>query len=491
MPESNLQNKTIFGMLWASIGKLGTMGLQFLSNLVLARLLLPEDFGTIGMLQIFIAISSVFVTAGFGAALIQKKETTHIDYTSVFYFNLFASIVIYLTLFILSPIVAEFYNMSELCIILRVQGISLIIQAFATVQSNILQKQLRFKELAIRNIIATITGTIVAVFMAFCGFGFWSLVTSNLVSTFASVLLLWKMSSWRPTWNFSLRSLKKLFAFGGLMALSSFVETVYSEIQGLIIGKFYSASDLGYYTQAKKLEMVPSAAINSVINQVSFPVFSKLQDEKTKLQYGLSKSVKYGAYISFSVMILLIIIADSIIPLLYGERWGESIPYFRLLCLGGLMSTINCINTNTVMSLGKGKVYFVLQLSKRIIGIGMIIYGMRYGIIGMIIGVISIYYIAFIMNGIVLGKLVGYNLIKQLKDILPSVLLFGMIGVSVYYFSNIFFDGLYVAMIVRIILYISLSIILSKLFKFEQYALFNKVLKENVSKIISKIYKRN
>ena len=325
--SKNLKQKTISGMLWSSVGKFGTMGLQFISNLVLARLLMPSDYGVIGMLHIFIAVSSIFVTAGFGSALIQKKNPTHIDYTSVFYWNLVAAVVFYAILFFCGPAIARFYEMPELCIVLRIQSLSLIIQAFSTVQSNQLQKQLRFKELSIRNIVATLIGTVVAIIMAYFGYGVWSLVASSLVSSTAGVFLLWRMSSWRPTWEFSWQSLKELFAFGGLIALSSFVETVYSNIQGLIIGKWFSPSDLGYYSQARTL-----------------------QDDKQRLLVGVRKNVNTITYLNFPLMVLFVVIARPLVLLLYGAKWEISIPYFQILCICGMVYTLNTLNTNVIKS---------------------------------------------------------------------------------------------------------------------------------------------
>lgn len=316
----NLREKTVSGMLWSSVGKFGTLALTFVSNLVLARLLMPSDYGCIGMLQVFISISGIFVTAGFGSALIQKKHPTHIDYTSVFYWNLVAAIVFYFVLYFTGPAIARFYAMPELCSVLRVQSLSLIINAFSTVQSNQLQKQLRFKQLSIRNIIASFIGTIVAITMAFMDMGVWSLVANSLVSSFIGVLLLWKMSSWRPTFEFSWQSLRELFSFGGLMALSAFVETIYTNLQSLIIGKYYSANDLGYYTQAKKLEEVPTTALSQVVNDVSFPVFSSIQDDRSRLLLALRKNVKSITFLTFPLMVLLLIIAEPLLLLLYGGR---------------------------------------------------------------------------------------------------------------------------------------------------------------------------
>ena len=265
MPE-NLKEKTIAGMLWSSVGRLGTMLINFLSNLVLARLLMPDDFGCIAMLYVFIAVSAIFVNGGLGSALIKRKNPTHLDYTTVFYWNLAVSLIFYLLLFFTAPAIARFYAMPQLSAVLRVQSLTLLIQAFAIVQATQLQKQLIFRELSIRNLIAAIIGTVIGIAMAFWGYGVWSLVASSLCSAVASVLLLWRMSSWRPTWEFSWKSLGSLFSFGGLMLLSSLVETIYVNIQRLIIGKMFTASDLGYYNQAKKLEEVPTTTLSTIVN---------------------------------------------------------------------------------------------------------------------------------------------------------------------------------------------------------------------------------
>ena len=367
--SDNLREKTISGMLWSGIGKFGTLALNFLSNLVLARLLLPSDYGAIGMLHVFIALSSVFVNAGFGSALIQKKNPTHLDYTSVFYWNLAASVIFYAALFFSAPAIARFYNMPELCKILRVQSLGLIVVAFAHVQSNQLQKQLRFRELSMRTIIATIIGTIVSITMALLGYGVWSLVFGNLVSSIASVFLLWWMSSWRPTREFSWQSLRELFNFGGLMALSSLVETLYSNLQSLIIGKWYSAKDLGYYTQARKLEGIPTTALSQIVGSVSFPVFSSLQDDKVRLVSAVRRNIKAVTYLNFPLMVLLIIIARPLITLLYGAKWEPSIPFFQILCIYSMVYTLNTLNTSVIKSLGRSGVFFIVQTSKRILGI--------------------------------------------------------------------------------------------------------------------------
>lgn len=483
----DLKEKTISGMLWSSVGKFGTLGLTFISNLVLARLLMPSDYGCIGMLHVFIAISSIFVSAGFGSALVQKKKPTHIDYTSVFYWNLSASIIFYWILFFCGPAIARFYSMPELCPVLRVQSLSLIIQAFSTVQSCQLQKQIRFKELSMRNLLASFVGTVVAITLAFFGFGVWSLVWNNIVASACGVILLWKMSEWRPTWEFSWQSLKELFSFGGLMALSSFMETLYGNILSLILGKWYSSSDLGYYTQARKLEQVPTEAMGSIVSSVSFPVFSTLQDDIEKLRYGVRKNIKSIMYLNIPLMFLLCVIADPLIHFLYGAKWESSILYFQLLCLGGALYTLNSINVNVIKALGKSNIFFFTQLTKRAISLLLIIAvavigkkGIIDGVLGLVAVLSASFYLNAVINAIVNKRLIGYGIADQFKDIFHYFLISGVIAIITIFVGRLLTIHPYLVMLVQCSVFVLLYWLSSVLFNLEGYSVYLEVLKNKV-----------
>lgn len=476
--SKSLKQKTIAGMIWSSFGKFGTLGLSFISNLVLARLLMPSDFGYIGMLHIFIAISQVFISGGLGSALIQKKDPTQIDFTTVFYWNLFLSLFFVVVLFFSAEYIAGFYAMPLLKDILRVQSIGLIINSFSLVQSTQLQKNLRFKQLSVRNVVASLVGVVVAVTMAFMGYGVWSLVFSSLVSRLASVFLLWKMSTWRPTLEFSFHSLKRLFNFGGIMLMSYLVETVYTNIQGLIIGKVFSAKLLGYYTQARKLEEVPTIALSSVVNQVSFPVFSQLQDNPELLKHGVRKNIKAISFINFPLMVLLITVARPLFLLLYTQKWEMSIPYFQILCVGAMLYTLNTVNTNVMKSIGKVKVYFWVQLSKRVMGILLIIFSIRYGIEAMLWAMVLFYYISYLINGIVTGKLIDYGILAQMKDVGATYMLSIVVGiVSFYAFTSLFTVSNYVlALFSQITVYLFLFLSLAYLLRIEGFFIYKEVI---------------
>lgn len=479
----SLREKTVSGMLWNSVGHFGTMILNFVSNLVLARLLLPSDYGCVGMLHVFIAFSNIFVTAGFGTALIQKKNPTHVDYTSVFYWSFVVSIIFYWILFFSAPAISRFYNMPELCAVLRVQSLGLVLQTLVTIQTTQMQKQLRFKELSKRSIIAALAGTIVAIIMALCGCGVWSLVVSHLVAVVASVALLWRMSSWRPTLEFSWGSLKELFSFGGLVALSSFVETLYGNLLSLILGKWYSPSDLGYYTQAKKLEQIPTGSLGTIVGAVSLPVFSSLQDSPKKLLDGVRKSMKSVMYVNVPMMTLLMIIAKPLIDMLYGVKWELSAGYFQILCIGGAMYTLNSLNVNVIKALGKGKTFFFTQLIKRVLALVLIVgsfflgkAGLINGINGLIWAVTISFYTAAIINMFVNRKLIGYGFALQIKDVLTYFLVSGSIAALTFFVCRIIPLHQYIVMFIEIFVFMALYILASIVLKLDGYNTFKDVL---------------
>lgn len=484
MAGNSLKEKTIAGMLWSSVGRLGTMMVNFVSNLVLARLLMPEDFGCIAMLYVFIAISGIFVNGGLGSALIQRKNPTHIDYTTVFYWNLAFSVLFYFILFFSAPFIANFYDMPQLTLVLRVQSLTLFIQGFNIVQATQLQKQLRFKELSIRNLIAAVIGMIVGVVMAFLGYGVWSLVAASLSGALASVLLLWWMSSWRPSLEFSFETLWSLFGFGGLILLSNLVEAIYNNLQRLIIGKFFTASDLGYYNQAKKLEDVPTTTLSTIVNEVSYPIFSQLQDDCVKLKNALRKNIKAVTYLNFPLMLLLMVIAHPIITLLYTAKWEASVPYFQVLCICGAVYTLNTLNTNIIKSLGKGKLYFFVQLFKRLLGIGMILIGVQFGIMGMMYAIAIFGYICYIINAIVVGRLVQYGLFSQVRDWMGCLLVTFVASFAAWACAYFFHIHEYGLMCIQLLVFGLIYWGLSVLCKLEGYAIYREIIIEKWNQFI-------
>jgi len=473
--SSSLKDRAIASMIWVTIDKTGGYVLLFISNLILARLLMPEDFGCIAMLNVFLAIADILVHGGFGTALIQKKKPTHLDYTSVFYFNLFISIILYVLLFVSAPAIARFYQLPLLSKVLRIQALELIINSFTVVQLSILKKRLQFKALAIRNISSSLIGVIVCVICALFGMGVWSLVANVLISRLFGVLFLWKASDWRPTFEFSFSSVKELFGFGGFMMLSSIISSIYANLQSLLIGKFYSPSDLGYVNQAKKLESIPSGTLSSIVGQVSFPVFSQLQDETITLKNAIRKNIKSIQYINLPMMLLLVIIAKPLILLLYGERWIESIPYFQILSFSRLIAAIVPLNMSIISAKGKGKLYLVTQLIICSAAISLILVSVRHGIIALLIALAFIPYFEFLVCALVNHRLIGYGFFQQLKDILPTFGVALALAVSMYFVGSLIPWHPYLVMIIQMILYTILYLLSTKVLGFEAFNIYYSV----------------
>lgn len=411
-------------MIWSSLQRFGTMGISFISNIVLARLLTPDDYGCIGMLMIFIALSNTFIDGGFGSALIQKKRPTQEDYSTIFYWNIFLSVVLYAVLFICAPIIADFYNIALLEKVLQVQGVILVINALGIIQANQLRKQLKFKSIAQVTLSASVISVVVAITMAYMGWGIWSLVAQQIVSSLVTTLLYWVYNSWRPLWIFSFKSFKELFNFGSFILLSSLINTFCRNLNGLLIGKFFNPSSMGYFTQAKKLEDVSSTSIEAVVSQVTYPVLVEVKDNPERLNNALKQLNSLLLYIVTPLMLLLNLLAAPIISLLLGNQWLPAIAYLEILAFQGIFISQEGVNYNAIASIGHSKSLLVSTIVKRSIFILLLFMGMELGgIKGMLWGMtISSFFVCF-YNSALVHKYIGYTLKKQFMDLLPIILL--------------------------------------------------------------------
>ncbi len=474
----SLKERAIVGMIWSSVQRFGTMLISFATNLVLARLLTPEDFGIIGMIMVFIAISSALVDGGFASALIQKKNPTNEDYSTIFYWNLITSITLFVALFLFAPAIERFYQMQSLALVLRIQGLYLILEAFAVIQVTQLNKQLNFKRLANIRITSTSLGAVVGVAMAYKGFGVWSLVVKMLIISFLNGVFLWYSSIWRPSVVFSMNSFRSLFGFGSFMLLTSVANKVYENIQALIIGRLYTAGDLGFYTQAKKIQQIPVHGLSTIVNQVTFPVFSELQHDIKKLRIGVSKSLKAITFINFPLMIFIAISSRSIIKVLFTEKWYGSIPYLQILSMAGMLYTLNTANTNIFKSLGRSDTYFWVTLLKRVLGLFLIVIGARHSVFGMLWAVVVNTYAFFVVNAYFSSKLSGYLISQQLKDVGSAYVLSFISGLITYCVVSPVFEASVVKLIVQGVLFMFLYVGLSYFFRLEALHIYLEIIRK-------------
>ncbi len=459
--------KVFKGVIWSSLQRFGTMLVSFVSNIVLARLLSPDDYGAIGMLMVFIAIANVFVDSGFGSALIQRKNATTVDYSTVFITNATLSLSLYLILFVCAPLISDFYGVEILTPLLRFEGLILLSNGMCLIQTTIMRKRMDFKRLATANLASNSIGAVCAISAAYCGLGVWSLAMKGIIVSVMTAIILWHLSDWRPSWQFSSKSFSELFSFGGFMLLSSILTTLSKEISTLIIGKQFKQDILGYVTQAKTLRNIASDSISSVISQVLYPDYSNNQDNLKEITRKLNFGVYIISYITVALCILLICIAKPLIIMIYSTKWAAIIPYFQVLCISGIFLSIQDVNYFVVAAKGKSKNLTWMNLIKLIVLISALyICGKYFGIYGVLWSMVGYSLFSYMIFGYLATSILSTTLITQLSNIAKC---FGLVIVPIsicYIFQQINpIDSNLIHIVACSILYTISFLIMSMIFK--------------------------
>lgn len=473
MSAYNLKQKAASGMVWTALQKYSTMGISFVSGIVLARLLTPFDYGCIGMLSIFMVLADAFIDGGFGSALIQKKNPTQNDYSTIFWWNLGMALVMYVILFLSAPAISRFYETPILCDVLRVQGLVLFIHAMNLIQRNQLRKKLNFKLLSIVTIATTFISLGVTIYMAYKGMGVWALVTQNLMVAIIPSLVFWFYVKWRPKWVFSWQSFKELFSFGFYMFLTHLVNNFGQKIQGLLIGKVYSPATMGYYSKAESTEKLASTSISGIMTQVTYPLYAEVQDNKQALSNIIKRLTMTLSYITFPLMFVLLLCAKPIFVLLYSDRWLQSVPYFQVLCFAGLAYCLQAVNLQSISAIGKSKTMFVWTLLKRVIGIGAVVLGLLFfGMKGLLAGLVFNTWFSYFVNISLVSKHIGYGFWRQIGDLLPVAIVSVIAALLSYGVGYLLQLSMYLDGLVKASVYAVVYLGWSFIFKPEAYTYF-------------------
>lgn len=428
----SLEQKTITGLTWSFIDSFTNQGIQFVIGIILARLLSPKEFGLIGIILIFTAISQSFIDSGFSQALIRKNNCGQEDYSTTFYFNFAVGILFYLILFFLAGPISNFFKEPQLLVLIRVLGINLIISAVGLIQRTILTKNVNFKLQTKISAIATIVSGTIGIGMAYYGWGVWSLVWMAMSQNLVMVTFLWLWSSWRPILLFSTSSFCQMFGFGSKLLAAGLIDVAYRNIYYLIIGKYFSAADLGYYTRADEFRNIPSAHLSTVIGRVSYPILSKIQDDDKRLKNGYKKLIRSTMFISFALMIGMAAVAKPLIRTLIGDKWLPAVPYLQLLCFVGVLYPLHALNLNMLNVKGRSDLILKLEMVKKPLTVPTIIVGVFFGIKIMIIGMILNSLVSLFLNSYWSGKMVNYPVKEQLLDIAPSFTIAIIMGITVF-----------------------------------------------------------
>ncbi len=419
---TSLKRQAIHGTLWSAIEKFSLLGLQFLLQIVLARLLTPADYGIVGILTVFLAISNAFIDCGFTSALVQNQQRTEEDFSTAFYFNVTGALVFYCFLFITAPMIANFYKMPILTSVTRVLALTLPISALGMVNRTKLQIAVDFKTQTKASLSAVIISGIIGIWLAYRGYGVWALVAQSVSNALFNTILLFYLLRWRPKFMFSIVSFKKMFGFGSNLLAASLLDVFYFNMYPLVIGKMFSAVDLGFYSRASSFAHLPSTLTTNIVTRVTFPVFSQIQHDLTRLLTAYKKYLAVVTGLYAPVLLGLCVIAKPMIRVLIGEQWSSAVPLLQILCIACLFDCMTQINLNLLYVKGYTGAVLKLNIIKRIISFGILVLSLPFGLKGLCVGQVIYSQVALFLNTYYTKQILKFGYWMQIKDVLPIYL---------------------------------------------------------------------
>lgn len=437
MHNTSLKATATKGIIWSAVDKFAVQFGQFVVGIVLARILLPEDFGLIGMLTIFITLSQIFIESGLDTGLIQRQNRSEIDFSTLFIFNLGISSFFYFVLFLSAPFISSFFKQPQLIDLTRILGLCLFLNAFGIVQRTKLTIAVNFKAIAKSNVIGMIIGGLCGVIAAINGYGVWSLVIQTLIGSFASLVSLWLLSNWSPSITFSKKSFKSLFGYGSKLLMAGLYAQILNNVYNICLGKFYPTASLGYYTRAKSFADISAGIITSILLQATFPILTAVQYDKPKLVSIYSRIIRMSAFLIIPIMSLIALLAKPIVILLLTEKWISLIPLLQWMVFSRVFLPMSAINLNLLKATGRSDLFLKVDLSKLPLTILAMIITIPLGVKAMIIGHVITSAIFFIINTYLPGKFYGYGPIQQLKDMLPFLV--ATVGMAIMVFMMLCF----------------------------------------------------
>lgn len=417
----SLKHKTFKGTLWSVLERFSVQGIAFVVMIIMARMLTPDDYGLVGMLTVFIAVSQSLVDSGFSQALIRKQDRSELDNSTVFYFNIAVGLILYMILFLSAPLIARFYKEPILVPLTRLISLSVFINSFVVVQRALLTIKIDFKTQAKASFTAAVVSGIVGISMAYVGYGVWAIVWYQLSNLAVNVGLLWMFSKWRPKRLYSWNSFRELFGFGSKLALSSVINVIYKNAYILVIGKVFRAADLGFYSRAHQFAEFPSSNVTSIIQRVTFPVLCTIQNDDDRLRYVYRRFLRLSAFVIFPLMIGMAAVAHPFIILVLKEKWEFAANLLQIICIGMMWYPIHAINLNLLQVKGRSDLFLRLEIIKKIIGVVIICITIPFGLIAMCWGSVLNSIIALIINTYYTGKLIRVGFFKQIIDLLPTL----------------------------------------------------------------------
>ncbi|WP_288313189.1 lipopolysaccharide biosynthesis protein [uncultured Eubacterium sp.] len=485
MNNNTLKKNTLGGFIWRFAERCGAQGVQFVVSIILARLLMPEAFGTISLMMVFINILSVFIDSGMGSALIQKKDADDLDFSTVFYFNLFMCSFMYLILFLCAPLIAEFYNNSELTLLVRVIGLSLLFSGVKSIQQAYVFKNMLFKNFFFSTLIGTVISAVVGITVAYKGYGVWALIFQNLTNNVIDMIIIWCLVKWRPKWMFSFERLKGLFSYGWKLLASALLDTGYNQLRALIIGKVYSTADLAYYTKANNFPSIIITNVNSSIDSVLLPSMSSVQDSVESVKGMTRRAMKTSTYVMAPLLMGLAACGKSVISILMTDKWLPSYPFMVIFCITYVFYPVHTANLNAIKALGRSDLFLKLEIIKKVVGITAILITFKISVMAMAYSLLVTSVLSQIINSWPNKKLMDYSYIEQLKDILPGIGLAALMGGCVYCVNFLHLSN-WLTLLIQVPLGAVIYIGLSALLKLESFTYVWNMVKPFINKVFKK-----
>jgi len=473
--SKNLRQKAVRGVWWSAIERGGVALVQFVIGVLLARILLPEQFGLIGMLSVFIALSQILLNSGFGSAIIQRQDLSDVDTSSVFYLNVGLGLLIASLLFCSAAAIASFFGQSELEPLTRFMSYKVAIASFSVVQLAILRRELKFRAIAVISISAIFVSGIVGVTLAIIGFGVWALAWQQFVMAVVTTVVSWTVAAWRPRLLFSVQSLREMFAFGSKLLVAALMFQGFRHVYSAVIGKLYLPAELGYYTRATGLQQMATRTTNSIVTRVSFPVLATIQDDAPRMRRGLREMLQVLTLINTPLMLGLLVAARPLVIAILTEKWLPSVPLFQVLCLVGALYPLQVINVQFLIATGRSGLNLKIAMVKNLIRVVALVVTCQWGVLAIVWGQLVVALIAYLINCHYTSKILEYAAFRQLRDVFPCVLVGSIMAIAIYPLNGLQETSVWLVLSLQVTLGALVLFVLCWLLKLEAYHI---VLKE-------------
>lgn len=485
MISNKLGNKAFRAVIWSALDRIFLTFFVFFIGIILARLLSPREFGLIGIVTFFIAISSQLIDGGFTQAIIRKDKATQTDYSTIFFFNIIIALFLYFILYLLAEDISIFFGESDLNLIIKYLGLILIFHSLGIVQQAKLTRKIDFKSQMKVSIFSSTFSGFLGLYLAYTGHGIWSLVWMQLSNRILMTLLLWVIIRWIPSIQFSFKSFNEMFSFGYKMMLSSLIYSINRNFHLFIIGKYISPTELGYYTRAEKFNQAPSEGLSAVIERVSYPTLSSIKDDSSKLSLAYKRIIKSSMFVTFPLMITLAFISNNLILTLIGSQWTPAIPYLQLLCFLGMLVPLHVSNLNLLKVVGRSDLFLKLEILKAFLSLPAFAVCLYIGVQEFIIAMIITSFLVFFLNSHLSGKYIEYSSFNQIYDLLPMFLVSILVGYVAFVSGNLLENNFHlevqVVLLIQVLLVFILYLIINEILRFDDYLFIKRKIKQSIS----------